>query len=138
LLALVTLVINAVAGPVQRPGGISIPLHKRGGLTTTDGVFDLSKAIRTSVITQNKVRQNLMSIKANGGTLREGAYIRELAFIPSKVNKRQNEALIDEDNDIAWAGEVSIGTPPKKFLIDFDSMWPPRFYLLVSYLPILL
>jgi len=129
LLAIVTLVINAAAVPVNRPAGISIPLHKRGCLTTSDGVFDRSKAVRASVITQNKYRQNLMTLKANGGTLREGAYIKELAFIPSKFAKRQNEPLIDENQDTEWAGTISIGTPPVEFLIDFDSTYSRCLYV---------
>lgn len=128
LLAIITLVITAAAVPVQRPAGISVPLHKRGGLTTTEGVFDRSKAIRASVITSNKVRQNLMSKVANGGTLHKGAWIKDLAVTPSEFVKRQNEPLIDEDNDTEWAGTVSIGTPPKEFLIDFDSTYRARIY----------
>lgn len=123
LLAIVTFVISAAAVPVNRAAGISIPLHKRGSYATADGVFDRSKAIRASVITQNKYRQNLITLKANGGTLRETAYIKELAFVPSEFTKRQNEDLIDE-NDTEWAGQVSIGTPPVQFLIDFDSTYP--------------
>jgi len=65
-----------------------------------------------------------MTLKANGGTLREDAVIKELAFVPSEFAKRQSEPLIDEDNDTEWAGLVSIGTPPMKFLIDFDSTYP--------------
>jgi cathepsin D len=124
LLAILTFIINAAAVPVKPAAGISIPLHNRGSLTTSEGVFDRAKAIRASVITQNKYRQNLMTLKANGGTLREGAVIKELAFVPSEFAKRQNEQLIDEDNDTEWAGQVSIGTPPVKFLIDFDSTYP--------------
>ena len=127
LLAIVTLVISAAAVPVNRAAGIAIPLHKRGIYTTAEGVFDRSKAIRHSVVISNKYRQNLMTLKANGGTLREGAYIKDLAFVPSELVKRQNEALADE-NDTEWAGEVSIGTPPVNFLIDFDSTYPQCTY----------
>ena len=123
LLAIVTFVISAAAVPVNRAAGIAIPLHKRGTYTTAEGVFDRSKAIRHSVVISNKYRQNLMTLKANGGTLREGAYIKDLAFVPSEHVKRQNEAL-DDENDTEWAGEVSIGTPPVTFLIDFDSTYP--------------
>ena len=124
LLAIITFIINTAAVPVKRAAGVSIPLHKRGSLTTSEGVFDLAKAIRASVITQNKYRQNLITLKANGGTLREDAVIKELAFVPSKFAKRQSEPLIDEENDTEWAGLVSIGTPPAQFLIDFDSTYP--------------
>jgi len=65
-----------------------------------------------------------MTLKTNGGTLREDAVIKELAFVPSEFAKRQSEPLIDENNDTEWAGLLSIGTPPVKFLIDFDSTYP--------------
>ena len=65
-----------------------------------------------------------MTLKANGGTLREGAYIKDLAFVPSEHVKRQNEALGNDETVNEWAGEVSIGTPPVNFLIKFDSTYP--------------
>lgn len=120
LLSIVTLAIHAAAVPVEPAPGISIPLHKRGCFTTADGVFDHSKAIRASVITRNKYRQNLISYTANGGTLRQGSVIKELATVSSEVTKRQSEPLIDE-KDTEWAGMISVGTPAKQFLIDFDS-----------------
>jgi cathepsin D len=39
-----------------------------------------------------------------------------------QLGKRQAEPLEDE-NDIEWTGGISIGTPGKTFLIDFDSEW---------------
>jgi cathepsin D len=35
--------------------------------------------------------------------------------------KRQSETLTDEEDDLEWAGTISVGTPAQKFLIDFDS-----------------
>ena len=128
LLTILTLVIQAAAVPVKRATGISIPLHKRGCITTIDGVFDHAEAVRASVMTQNKYRHNLISFKANGGTLRKGAVIKELVTIPSEFLKRESEPLIDQDHHRLWAGNVSIGTPPVEFLIDFDSAYPPRLY----------
>lgn len=37
------------------------------------------------------------------------------------LEKRQKEALTDEENDLEWAGTITIGTPAQSFLIDFDS-----------------
>jgi cathepsin D len=42
------------------------------------------------------------------------------------MEKRQAEALIDEEEDLEWAGSISIGTPAQNFLIDFDSRCLPR------------
>lgn len=38
-----------------------------------------------------------------------------------RVERRQAETLTDEEEDLEWAGTISVGTPPQKFLIDFDS-----------------
>jgi len=55
----------------------------------------------------------------------QGAQILPLATLPASVQermeKRQSEALTDEDSDVEWAGTISIGTPAQNFLIDFDS-----------------
>jgi len=53
--------------------------------------------------------------------LYQGAEIKPLATLPVNVEKRQAESLTDEENDLEWAGTISIGTPAQSFLIDFDS-----------------
>jgi hypothetical protein len=53
----------------------------------------------------------------------QGAEIMAIATMPpglSRLYKRQGLPLIDED-DIEWAGDISIGRPAQSFLIDFDS-----------------
>ena len=41
-------------------------------------------------------------------------------YIPPRY-KRQSENLSSEDNGAYWVGNISIGTPPQPFRIDFDS-----------------
>lgn len=58
-----------------------------------------------------------------------GAEIKPLAVVPESLAKRQSEALTDEEDDLEWAGTISVGTPAQKFLIDFDTgssdLWLP-------------
>jgi len=122
LLTTVTLAIFASAAPVKVDTGISIPLHKRGSLTRPDGVFDHSKAIHSNVKAKNKYRQNLINLVQNGGNLHGDARILPVAEVPATaISKRQKESLTDENNDLEWAGPITIGSDNQEFLIDFDS-----------------
>jgi cathepsin D len=63
----VTFFLFATASPVKRAVGVTVPLAKRTGLTTSDGVFNLEKAIEMTVFTLNKHRQNLINLERNKG-----------------------------------------------------------------------
>ena len=69
----------------------------------------------------SKHRNNLINLQSNVGreAFNEGAEILPSMGMPT-FDKRQSESLQDEE-DIYWAGNISIGTPGQTFLIDFDS-----------------
>ncbi|EIW62808.1 acid protease [Trametes versicolor FP-101664 SS1] len=129
-LVTVALALIAAASPLK-DAGISIPLAKRSSLTNPDGTFNHEKAILSTIQTKNKHRANLINLEKNVGShvFKEGAEIKPLAVVPESLAKRQSEALTDEEDDLEWAGTISVGTPAQKFLIDFDTgssdLWLP-------------
>ncbi|EIW63511.1 acid protease [Trametes versicolor FP-101664 SS1] len=138
------LVLSATASPVAEGLGTRIPFEKRDGFTSDSGWFDHDRAVAQVVRDRNKHRNNMINLEHNMGrsNFNEGAHIRPVANYSqmdksSTHEKRQAEALTDEGGDQYWAGNIQIGTPGKKFYIDFDTgsadLWVPSVNCTSSY-----
>ncbi|KAH9951511.1 acid protease [Amylocystis lapponica] len=120
-LTAISLALIISASPVINKPGIRIPIRKRTSLTLPDGTLDRDEAVRQTIKTANKHRQNLINLVQNGGTLPDGASIPTLARrVPPALSKRQMEPLIFQDKGLA-SGSIAIGTPHQPFTIDFDT-----------------
>ncbi|KAI0675143.1 protease [Trametes maxima] len=135
------LALTASASPFAEGRGSRISFEKRDGITTQDGWFDRKKAVEMVVRDHNKHRQNLVNLFMNVGpqAFNEGAQVLPIANMSQSApaEKRQAEALTDEENDVYWEGPISIGTPGQNFQIDFDTgsadLWIPSTKCTSSY-----
>ncbi|KAF8750775.1 peptidase A1 family [Rhizoctonia solani] len=116
----------ASAVPVTSPAaqGISIALQKRSSSRVSlakNGVIQPDALARHIERVERKYTRGNHAYKERTGT-------DLFPNLGRGKSKRQSVLLTDEQDEL-WAGEISIGTPGQKFLIDFDTgsadLWVP-------------
>ncbi|KAJ3920089.1 aspartic peptidase domain-containing protein [Lentinula edodes] len=116
----------------EEQGGDTVNLPPHDPPTTSNGVFDSSKArelnhnalvkyTQTNPNSQNSdgTPQGTESSVKTGGTAGDQSSVKIRRG--DKSDKKDEEGLTDEEGDVEWAGNIEIGTPKQKFLIDFDT-----------------
>ncbi|KIJ23298.1 hypothetical protein M422DRAFT_56883 [Sphaerobolus stellatus SS14] len=101
--------------PVQDGGNARITLHQRPTLTRADGTFDKDKAMRHDLIIRSHFKSDAIEPTR---TIRETHALK----YPDDLRRRQSVPLSASDEASEWLGSLSIGTPPRKFVVNFDSM----------------
>ncbi|KAI0064042.1 acid protease [Artomyces pyxidatus] len=117
VLAALPVLSAAVPLAVPARSGISIPISKRSDLRHPDGSVD-THALRASVARSvAKFHVGFSAFHQNTGSAHP---LASSAEIPLKRATQVGSALVDSGNDL-WYGHISVGTPARDFLVDFDT-----------------
>ncbi|KII94327.1 hypothetical protein PLICRDRAFT_101811 [Plicaturopsis crispa FD-325 SS-3] len=113
---LAVLPLLATATPVAKQPRATIPLHRRNNLVKDDGSVN-ADALRAQLArATSKVQNGFAAYQRNTGQ------VHSLARNSSSQSKRKTgtDALTD-DSEQLWYGEISVGTPPVTYKVDFDT-----------------
>ncbi|KAI9059064.1 acid protease [Trametes sanguinea] len=112
-----SLSVHLLASPVERSQDtIRIPLARRSG-STAQHHFANYEAQRAHVMHRlGNYRRGFAAYEQNTGKEHPLAMRSSADF-----DKRDNSLSLADQSDFMWTGSITVGTPPKKFNVDFDT-----------------
>ncbi|KAL7281895.1 hypothetical protein ACG7TL_003361 [Trametes sanguinea] len=112
-----SLSVHLLASPVERSQDtVRIPLAKRSG-STAHQHFAGHEALRAHITHRlAKYRRGFEAYEHNTGE-QHPLSMRSVAGF----DKRANSISLADQSDFMWTGAITVGTPPQKFSVDFDT-----------------
>ncbi|THH12231.1 hypothetical protein EW145_g104 [Phellinidium pouzarii] len=119
-LALLPILTSATPTPRLSSSRV-IPLSKRSSLSDDAGVIDINALHSQVEHMRGKISLGFSNYEKNMGRPHPN-FIPSVSVPPIDVDKRSTGSLaLMNDNRQLWQGNVSVGTPAKKFSVDFDT-----------------
>ncbi|KAL0949545.1 hypothetical protein HGRIS_009594 [Hohenbuehelia grisea] len=116
LLAL--LPVLAIAVPTSNNVGVTIPLSKRSKLRNEDGTAAIENLRKSISRVQRKLERGFANFERNTGEIHPNDFRNSTAAASKRATGA--DPLTDDDEEL-WQGAISVGTPAKRFTVDFDT-----------------
>ncbi|KAH7928167.1 acid protease [Leucogyrophana mollusca] len=103
----------ALVAALPQSLGPAIALHKRSNLHKLDGTVDLSALRRHIASTEVKIQRGLSAYAKNTGA--PSAHAKTLS------RRSSGSDPLTDDSGVRWYGDITVGTPPTTYSVDFDT-----------------
>ncbi|TFY78580.1 hypothetical protein EWM64_g5434 [Hericium alpestre] len=121
LLALLPVFVAAIPINNDPTRGMRIPLQKRSKLLKQDGSVDLAALAHHMDFVSAKMTQGFDAYQTNTGSAHPLSLLRPLTQQKPIAARATAGVPLTDDGEIVWTGQLSIGTPPQTYSMDFDT-----------------
>ncbi|KAH9019324.1 acid protease [Lactarius deliciosus] len=116
-LVLAALPFLVAAAPFEEHSriGISIPIAKRSGFRSADGVVDIARLLAGRQRTVAKIQRGFEAFERNTGAAHPSA-----SQLKRSTKRGKGDPLTDDSAEL-WYGSITVGTPAVTYTVDFDT-----------------
>ncbi|KAH7914044.1 aspartic peptidase domain-containing protein [Hygrophoropsis aurantiaca] len=97
-------------------GSARIALQRRSNLHYFDGTVNVSSLRAHITSAETKIAHGRAAYTRNTGTT-----LPEFHSMPSSKRSVSGEDTLTDDNGVRWYGDITVGTPPSTYTVDFDT-----------------